>query len=182
MADLVFLDIETRKTEKDVGGWDHIEDMQVSVAVTFSTETGRFHVFEEDELEFLFEQLFAADLVIGYNIRRFDYRVLSRYAQASLAALPTLDLMDDIEQLAGHRVKLDNLAKTTMGEAKTGSGLDAVRLFQDGSMYELVEYCTQDVRITRDLFRHGERHGTVAFKEADGSRREVGVDWGRHGK
>ena len=180
MADLVFLDIETRKTGEEVGGWDHAEDMRVSVAVTFSTATGRFHIFEEDELEFLFEQLLGADLVIGYNIRKFDYQVLSRYAEASLAALPTLDLMDDIGQMAGHRVKLDNLAKTTLGEAKAGSGLDAVRLFQEGSMYELVKYCTQDVRITRDLYRHGERHGTVTFKESDGSRREVGVNWGRH--
>lgn len=180
VADLVFLDIETRKTGEEVGGWDHAEDMRVSVAVTFSTATGRFHIFEEDELEFLFEQLLGADLVIGYNIRKFDYQVLSRYAEASLAALPTLDLMDDIGQMAGHRVKLDNLAKTTLGEAKAGSGLDAVRLFQEGSMYELVKYCTQDVRITRDLYRHGERHGTVTFKESDGSRREVGVNWGRH--
>ena len=181
MADLVFLDLETRMTDEDVGGWDHAQDMRVAVAVTYSTETRRFHVFEEDELEFLFEQLFRADLVVGYNIRRFDYRVLSRYTEASLAGLPTLDLMDDIGQLAGHRVKLDNLARTTLDDAKTGSGLDAVRLFREGSMYELVEYCVQDVRITRDLHDHGSQHGKVAFKEADGTRREVDVTWGRHG-
>ncbi|NQT91686.1 MAG: DEAD/DEAH box helicase, partial [Lentisphaerae bacterium] len=105
----------------------------------------------------------------------------SRYAPGSLAALPTLDLMDEIEELAGHRVKLDNLARTTLGTAKGGSGANAPRLFRVGLMYELVEYCTQDVRITRDLYKHGERHGTVAFKEANGAHREVAVAWGRHG-
>ena len=117
--------------------------MRVAVAVTYSTETRRFHVFEEDELEFLFEQLSAADLVVGYNIRKFDYRVLSRYAPGSLAALPTLDLMDEIAELAGHRVKLNNLARTTLGSAKGGSGANAPHLFREGLMYELVEYCTQ---------------------------------------
>jgi len=181
VADLVFLDLETRRTDEDVGGWDHAQDMRVAVAVTFSTETDRFHIFEEDELEFLFEQLSRADLVVGYNIRGFDYRVLSRYTKASLAGLPTLDLMDDVGQVAGHRVKLDNLARTTLDDAKTGSGLDAVRLFREGSMYELVEYCVQDVRLTRDLYDHGCRNGKVAFREADGTRREIAVTWGRHG-
>lgn len=180
MADLLFLDLETRNTDEDVGGWDHVEDMRVAVVVTFSTADGRFHVFEEDELTFFFEQLFAADLVVGFNICKFDYRVLSRYAGGSLAGLPTLDLMDEITQVAGHRVKLDNLAQHSLGKAKTASGLDAVRLFKEGAMYELVEYCTQDVRLTRDLYLHGERHGTVAFKDVDGSLREVPVDWGRH--
>lgn len=181
MADLVFLDLETRKTDKEVGGWDHAEDMLVSVVVTFNTATERFHIFEEDELGFLFEQLSAADLIVGYNIRRFDYRVLSRYAPVSLASLPTLDLMDEIEELAGHRVKLDNLARTTLGTAKGGSGVNAPRLFREGAMYELVEYCTQDVRITRDLFLHGLQRGVVAFKDSDGSRREIAVDWRRYG-
>jgi len=62
VADLVFLDLETRMTDEDVGGWDHAQDMRVAVAVTFSTETGRFHVFEEDELEFLFEQLLMPEI------------------------------------------------------------------------------------------------------------------------
>ena len=181
MADRVFLDLETRLTDEDVGGWDHAQDMRVAVAVTYSTETRRFHVFEEDELEFLFDQLFRADLVVGYNIRGFDFRVLSRYSDASLTGLPTLDLMDEVGQLAGHRVKLDNLARTTLEEAKTASGLDAVRLFREGLMHELVEYCVQDVRLTRDLYDHGRRLGAVAFREADGTRREVDVTWGRRG-
>jgi DEAD/DEAH box helicase domain-containing protein len=181
MADLVFLDLETRKTDEEVGGWDHAEDMLVSVAVTFSTVDGRFHVYEEQDLPFLFEELFAADLVVGYNIREFDYRVLLRYAPRPLDHVPTLDLADGIALAAGHRVKLDNLAKTTLGSGKGGAGSEAPNLFREGLMYELVKYCTQDVRITRDLYRHGAAHGMVAFKDFDGTRREVTVDWRRNG-
>ena len=181
MAHLLFLDIETRRTDVEVGGWDNVADMGVSVVVTFNSGDDRFHVYEEQDLPFLFEELFAADLVVGYNVRNFDYRVLSRYATRPLDGVPTLDLADAIAKASGHRVKLDNLAKTTLNSGKGGAGSEAPLLFRDGLMYELVEYCVQDVRITRDLYRHGVAHGSVAFKETDGTRREIIVGWGRDG-
>jgi DEAD/DEAH box helicase domain-containing protein len=180
VADLVFLDLETRLTDEDVGGWDHAQDMRVAVAVTFSTETGRFHIFEEEELEFLFEQLSRADLVVGYNIRGFDYRVLSPRSPRPLDSLPTLDLAEDVARAAGHHVKLEALARATLGEAKSGDGADAPRLFREGLMYDLVAYCTRDVEITRDLFRHGAQFGSVAFLGVEG-RRDIPVDWRRYG-
>lgn len=180
MANMLFLDLETQKTTDDVGGWEHAADMLVAVAVTFNTADERFHIYEEKDLPFLFDKLAEADLVVGYNIKKFDYSVLSRYAPANFSFPPTLDMMEDVGREAGHPVKMDNLAKTTLGVAKIGTGLEAVRLFQDGSMYELVDYCVQDVRITRDLYLHGLRNGNISFTERDGSRCLVKVNWGRN--
>jgi len=176
---VVFLDIETQKTDADVGGWDNAADMLVAVAVTYNSDDERFHVYEEKALPFLFDELSSADLVVGYNIRKFDYTVLSRYAPSGFGFPTTLDIMEDVGRAAGHRVKLDNLAKTTIEESKTASGLDAVRLFREGAMHELTAYCVQDVRITRDLYLYGLKHGAIAYKDKEGNRREIVVEWGQ---
>ncbi len=182
VASIVFLDLETQLSDADVGGWDRASEMLVSVVVTYNTQDERFHVYEEHELSFLFDELTAADLVVGYNISGFDYVVLSHYQPERFKYPPTLDMMDDVGKAAGHRVKLDNLAKTTLNESKTASGKDALRLFREGAMYELTAYCVQDVKITRDLYFHGCDHGSVSYTDRNGERREVEVKWRRDGR
>ena len=180
MTNVLFLDLETQKTAEDVGGWEHAADMLVAVVVTFNTANERFHVYEETDIPLLFDELAESDLVVGYNIKKFDYSVLSKYVPSNFSFPATLDMMESVGRVVGHPVKLDNLAKTTLGESKTASGLEAVRLFRDGLMHDLVEYCVQDVLITRDLYFHGLKHGVVSLTERDGTRRQVKVDWGRN--
>ena len=42
-----------------------------------------------------------ADLVIGFNIRRFDYKVLRGYTDSDLSHLITFDILDAIQQASG---------------------------------------------------------------------------------
>ena len=180
--ELLFLDLETQKSSEEVGGWHNAQEMLVSVVVTHSSADNRFHIYEEDDLSSLFEDLRQADLIVGYNIQDFDYAVLSRYAPYSVENLPTLDMMKVVQAQCRKKVKLDNLAKTTLGTSKTADGLAAIKLFRDGKMHDLVEYCTQDVRITRDLYYYGADHGEVRFKDRGGKVQHIPVDWGRHGR
>ena len=47
----------------------------------------------------------APDLVVGYNINGFDYRVLQAHTDQDLQLLPTFDLMYDLEsRLVAHEV------------------------------------------------------------------------------
>ena len=183
VRNVVFFDVETQHTADEVGGWENATEMGVSVAVTYSTLDGRYHVYEESDVPLLIEELFRADVVVGFNIRTFDYAVLSRYTERSLEPLRTLDLLEDITRQAGHRVKLDNLARTTLGEGKSGEGLGAVALFAEGRMLELVDYCRRDVEVTKGLYEYGVRHRRVQFTDmASGEVREIVVDWGHHGE
>jgi DEAD/DEAH box helicase domain-containing protein len=71
------LDIETRRSAKQVGGWHKADRMGVSCAVLYDSLEKDFLVYYQEDMEKLVERLMQMDLVIGFNIIRFDYKVLS---------------------------------------------------------------------------------------------------------
>jgi DEAD/DEAH box helicase domain-containing protein len=75
----VYFDLETQRSFGDVGGSAHKDKMGMSVGVTYSTENGQYHIFNEENVADLVEQLIKADLVVGYNHVQFDYPVLQAY-------------------------------------------------------------------------------------------------------
>ena len=105
--------------------------------------------------------LLGASLVVGYNIRGFDYEVLRAYTEEDLQKLPTLDLMFDLEQRLGFRPKLESVASATLGEGKSADGLQALEWWRRGEIDKIAEYCRDDVRVTRDLYDFGKRNRCV---------------------
>lgn len=174
---LVF-DLETQYLADDVGGWGHIRDMRMSVAVTLCADCGRFTTYREQDVESLIAALNAADLVIGYNIVRFDYEVLRGYTFLTVReGMPTLDLMIPLSRTLGFRPKLEDLASATLGVGKLGNGLDAVRWFREGDLERLAEYCKQDVQVTYDLYKFGKEHGYVLLRDRYRGDMRVPVNW-----
>ena len=78
-ANIVYFDLETQKSAAEVGGWDHIRDMKMSVGVTYSTARKTYEIYGEDRVNELIDELMRADLVVGFNHIRFDYEVLHGY-------------------------------------------------------------------------------------------------------
>ena len=174
---LVF-DLETQKLAQDVGGWQNVHLMQVSVAVVFDTLKDRFHVYEESEVNALLDHLEKADLVVGFNVERFDYRVLSAYTNKALSKLPTFDILQDIYHRLGFRLSLDHLASETLNQRKTADGLLAVKWFREGNMAKLTDYCRNDVAVTKDLFFFGLEKGHLVYREKQQNERvRLLVDW-----
>ena len=102
MTNIVYFDLETQKTANDVGGWDKKRDMGMSVGVTYSTQLGEYRIYREDQANDLVQQLFRADLVVGFNILNFDYQVLMGYTILDLPhQLRTLDMLVEIDKAAG---------------------------------------------------------------------------------
>jgi len=175
---VLYLDLETQKTAQDVGGWQNTHLMGVSVAVLFDSFEETFHVFEEDKIDNLFSHLEKGDLIIGFNIKRFDYRVLGAYSPRDLSERPTFDILEDIYKRLGFRLGLDHLAQETLRRGKTADGLQAVEWFRKGQMEELIAYCRHDVAVTRDLFLYGLQKGHLIYKDKQSARRlRLLVDW-----
>jgi len=175
---LLFLDLETQKTAQDVGGWQNTHLMRVSVVVVFDSIDKNFLIFKEDNIDTLFDLLDRADLIIGFNIKKFDYTVLNAYTNGDLKVLPTFDILDDIHKRLGFRLSLDHLATETLNKGKTAHGLQAVEWFRKGEMEKLVDYCRSDVAITRDLFQFGLENGHLIYREKkSGTRLRLLVDW-----
>jgi hypothetical protein len=140
-------------------------------------EEGEFLGFFEKELSGLWPILEEADLIIGYNIKKFDYPVLSSYYPGKLNRFPTLDLLEVIREILGFRLKLNDLALATLEEGKTRPGSEGVWLFKEGRLKDLREYCLNDVKITRDLYDYGRKFGQVFFFDEKGEKKDIKIDW-----
>lgn len=172
------LDVETRRSAAEVGGWNRADRMGVSVAVLYDAADQSFTHYAEEELKDMFARLKEADLVVGFNILRFDYAVLQPFAPYRLKDLPTLDLLDRVKERLSYRVSLDNLAQATLGEPKSADGLQALRWWQEGNVAAIAEYCQKDVDITRRIYVHGLEHGFLLFTNKAGQAVRVPVRFG----
>lgn len=132
-----------------------------------------YKVFEEKEIPDLEEMLKAVDLVIGFNIKRFDWVILEPYLSIPVHKLPTLDIMQEIVRVIGHRVSLQSVALATLKEGKSGHGLDAIKYFRQGEMDKLKKYCLDDVRLTREVYDYVVQHGQLSFTTRDGWNRRT---------
>lgn len=172
-----FFDLETQKLAAEVGGWQNTHLMRVSVAVLYEARGDTFKVYREQEIQKLIEDLKRLDLVIGFNISRFDYKVLRAYTPFDLNRLPTFDILDKIHKGLGFRVSLGHLAEKTLGRPKGGDGLQAVKWFREGEWEDLIKYCTEDVVITRDLFYHGLEKGYLAYSDKSSRVLRIPTPW-----
>ena len=152
--------------------------MRVSIAVMYDGLEERFLAFTEDQMDVFLTHLEKADLVIGFNIKRFDYIVLKAYTGRNLLELNTFDILEDVHQRLGFRLGLDALASETLNHGKTADGLQALEWFRQGEMKKLTDYCRQDVAVTRDLFQYGLEKGHLIYRsKKEGTRLRLLVDW-----
>jgi DEAD/DEAH box helicase domain-containing protein len=177
MQNIVAFDVETQRTADEVGGWSNIRDMGLAVAVTYHAAEDVYRDFTEDQVEELIAALREADLVVGYNVFRFDYQVLRAYTSDPLTDLPTVDMLRDLYQTLGWRPKLDGIAAATLGEGKSADGLQAVRWFREGKLDQVIAYCRKDVEVTWGVYDFGRENGYVQYHDRRYRVHRVPVSW-----
>lgn len=172
MSNEIYLDVETLRLADEVnGGWNNISGFGLALAVTWNDSNG-FRLWSEDQAPALITELARFDRVVTFNGDRFDFEVLSAYASVDGVRTKSLDLLADLKRRLGFRIKLETLARQTLGTAKGGSGLDAVRWWREGRRDKVAEYCQRDVQLLVDLVCFARAKGHVIV---DG--RPVPVDW-----
>lgn len=170
----VVLDIETRNTFQDVGAYNPAL-LKVSLVGVYFYETDTFESFLEEDLPKLWPRLERANRIIGYNHIGFDMPCLQQYYAGDLLKLPLCDIMVELSNRIGFRVKLDDVAHATLGVGKSGHGLQAVEYWKNGEIEKLRDYCLQDVRVTRDVYEHMLLHGELKFHDRAGNAQTVGI-------
>jgi DEAD/DEAH box helicase domain-containing protein len=173
---LVF-DLETQRSFADVGGRTAMKELGMSIGVVYSFRDDRFHSFFERDADALIELLLGAELVVGYNLVGFDYEVLRGYREVSFGSVATLDLMLDLQQKLGFRPKLESVVQATIGTGKTADGLQALAWWKEGRLDLIESYCTEDVRLTRDVYLYGRRNRFVLVSRFTGAPARVDVTW-----
>jgi len=171
------LDIETRRSAAEVGGWNKARKMGVSCAVLYDSKADAFIDYLQDDVDELCRNLLNFDLIIGFNIIGFDYKVLSGLSDFDFSCLPTLDILLKIHERLGYRLSLDHLATHTLGTGKTADGLMALKWWRQGKIKEIIQYCRQDVKVTRDLYLYGRENKFLVFRNKAGLKVRLPVNW-----
>jgi hypothetical protein len=173
--DHLVVDVEIAKTiEETPGGWDATDQLGVAVAGVYETQGQRFRVYGPDDVERLRKRLLAAERITTFNGWKFDFPVIFGLPQPQRALAlewSSDDLLRRIWQAQGldpdlftTRHKgwgLDAVCEGTLGMRKIGFGGDAPKWFQAGHWARVVNYCLDDVALTRDLCTFIDRYGYV---------------------
>lgn len=177
-SNAIVYDLESKKTFAEVGGHNQQAQLEVSFLGLYSYTQNKYFSFFEKDLPRL-EQILLAEkpTIIGFNSISFDNAVLQPYfRQLQMNSLPQVDILADIFRTLGFRMKLESVAQCTLGEGKSGSGLDAIRYYREGNFTALEKYCLDDVRITKDIYDYGCRHGYILYSSG-GESRHMPVSW-----
>jgi len=174
---VAFLDTETQRLAEEVGGWGNIHLMRLAVAVVYDQRNDRFSVYAEEQAGELVKDLQGFDLIVGFNIKGFDYRVLGAYTPFDFRTLPTFDILEDIHRRLGFRLSLGHLAENTLGRRKSADGIQAVRWFREGNLAAVTDYCKDDVAATRELFEFGRQKGHLIYMNREGRAVRLPVRW-----
>jgi len=135
----------------------------VSVACAYSSVEG-VSFYDEGTLERMGDLFLRHDLLVGFGIDGYDIPTLSALSpvcKEAFGAVQTWDINAAIFAAKGHRSRLDDVARATIGRGKTGSGAEAPLLWQAGRIAELYNYCLSDVRLETDLFNAIRKSGGI---------------------
>jgi len=174
-----YFDLETQKSFDEVGGKRNPrkKDMRVSIGVIYCEPENEFKVYTEDKVQGLIDELLSADLIVGFNNIGFDNEVLSGYTDVDLLKIPTVDMFIDFVDKTTYWLGLDGLYKNNIGgSGKSADGLQALRWWKEGKVDLIIEYCKQDVAVTRDVYKFGVQNKRMKF-ERSGTIKEVDMEW-----
>ena len=170
----IVFDLETQNTFQEVGSNDSTA-LDISVATVYDSVEDKYTTVSIDEIDKLWPIIEKADALVGYNSNHFDVPLLNKYYPGDLTQIKSIDLLEDIKLSLGRRLRLDSVAQATLGAKKSADGLQAVRWWKEGKIKEIMKYCEQDVKVTKEVFEYAMKNGHVKFK--DGHRKkEIPLD------
>lgn len=158
----ITLDIET--TSSTPGRVDPLT-MELTLVGIHDSATDTYSSFIQEELPQLWPILEQADSIIGYNSDHFDIPILNRYYAGDLTKIKSVDLLNEIRNVLGRRLKLDSVAEATLKKKKTGSGLDAIKWWQEGNVEKVRKYCLEDVKITKEIYDFALKNGHIQYMD-----------------
>jgi len=142
-------------------GWEDYRGMGISCIGAFDYEQERYRVFCQDNLREFQELINAGRIMVGFNNIRFDNHLL-RANDFKIEDAKCIDLLQNVwgafglppvynkEIRAGYG--LNALCKANFMISKTGHGANAPVDWQQGRIGTVIDYCLNDIRLTKKLY------------------------------
>jgi hypothetical protein len=138
-------------------GWQDHAGMGVAVVGCYDSKHDRYRAFGAEALGMFAALVEDRDLRVSFNGQAFDDEVLAA-AGCVLPPAHHYDLLREVRDALGEARRyekgyaLGSLAGRCLGAEKGGNGALAPVRWQLGHRVEVVDYCLEDVRLTRLLF------------------------------
>jgi hypothetical protein len=141
-------------------GWKDFKNMGISVIGVYDYVEDRLLHYLKPQLQEFAALVARRDLVIGFNNRSFDDQLLAANG-ITVPRAKSYDILVEIWAADGlgpafnHRTHggygLDRVCAVNFGLNKTGSGDLAPVMWQRGQHQEVIDYCMNDVALTREI-------------------------------
>lgn len=146
-------------------GWEDYAGMGIAVIGVWDYTSDTSRIFGEDDLPEFQKFVDSHDVAIGFNNNRFDNNVL-RAGGVVIQPDKSYDILAEIYSALGSYQKgcrLDNVVKANFPNSagKTGNGADAPMFWQKGLHARVIDYCLNDVRLTKMLVDRILRNGGI---------------------
>jgi DEAD/DEAH box helicase domain-containing protein len=160
----ITFDIETTNSFDEVGSSQAV-DLDLAVVCIHDSKTDQYSHYFKETLADLWPIIEEADMLIGFNSDHFDVPLLNKYYAGDLTQIKSLDILKKIHSSLGRRIKLDYVAQATLGEAKSGNGLESIVWWRNGEIQRVVDYCIQDVKVTKDVYDYAMKHQKLKYPD-----------------
>src|SRR3989344_6316687 len=135
--------------------------------------------FDEGNEKELMEALNGYDRIVGHNVLKFDYPVLSSHFNGDILAHyapKTLDTFEELKKATPDQwVGLDDLAQLNLGRKKTEDSKKIPSMWRAGKKPEVRAYCENDVQLLKDVYYYGKEHGKLKYTKKDYGR-GIGIE------
>lgn len=170
---VVTFDIETANWMG--AGRSEPADLDIALVGIHDSETNSYDSFIASDLNRLWKILEKTDVLVGYNSDHFDIPLLNKYYPGDLTKIKSIDLMKEIYDVLGRRIRLDAVADGTVGKKKSGHGGQSIIWWRNNEVDKVRTYCLKDVELTKDLYEYALKNGGLKYREL-GTLHEVKLD------
>lgn len=137
--------------------------MGIACICAYDFWTDRYRVFFKDNFKEFTDLMASRSIIVGFNSYRFDNMLLKAHGLAREDLWEhTYDILREIWYSQGLDVEkfvpkthggygLDDMARANDMTGKIGNGALAPVWFQRGEYGNLVDYCLEDIRLTKGL-------------------------------
>jgi hypothetical protein len=146
-------------------GWHDHAGMGISVIGAYDYAEDRYRVFCADNFEAFLTLCAERAPLVSFNGLAFDDKVIDAEMAPDIGVMPPstrYDILVEIWRAAGLAPRfggkshggygLDAMGEANFGIRKSGNGALAPILWQDGRVGEVIDYCLNDIRMTKRLF------------------------------
>ena len=144
-------------------GWNDHANMGIAVICAYDYATGRYRVFTESNRDEFCALAHGVRLMVGFNNVRFDNKVIGPTWGCKIDQQDCFDILAELWKADGldpdnfvfqthGGFGLDQCAFVNFGARNTGHGATAPVRWQQGKIGDVIDYCMEDVRLTKMLF------------------------------